>query len=80
MKKSKCPTNWLEAFFLLSKYLEEKDNGSRQVIFLDELPWLDTPRSGFITAFEGFGTHGLATEAISCSFAAVVPTLGCSTI
>ncbi len=54
MKKSKCPTNWLEAFFLLSKYLEEKDNGSRQVIFLDELPWLDTPRSGFITAFEGF--------------------------
>lgn len=54
MKKSKCPATWMEAFFLLSKYLEEKDDGSRQVIFLDELPWLDTPRSGFITAFEGF--------------------------
>lgn len=54
MRKSKCPTTWMEAFFLLSKYLEEKDDGSRQVIFLDELPWLDTPRSGFITAFEGF--------------------------
>lgn len=54
MRKSKCPATWMEAFFLLSKYLEEKDDGSRQVIFLDELPWLDTPRSGFITAFEGF--------------------------
>lgn len=54
MKKSKCPTTWMEAFFLLSKFLETKDNGGRQVIFLDELPWLDTPRSGFITAFEGF--------------------------
>lgn len=54
MKKSKCPTTWMEAFFLLSKFLEDKDNGRRQVIFLDELPWLDTPRSGFITAFEGF--------------------------
>jgi len=24
------------------------------VIFLDELPWMDTPRSGFVTALEGF--------------------------
>lgn len=54
MRKSKCPTSWMEAFFLLSQFLEAKDNGSRQVVFLDELPWLDTPRSGFITAFEGF--------------------------
>ena len=54
MKKSKCPSSWMEAFFLLSKFLQSIDNGERQVIFLDELPWLDTPRSGFITAFEGF--------------------------
>lgn len=54
MKKSKCPTTWMEAFFLLSTFLEDKNDGSRQVVFLDELPWLDTPRSGFITAFEGF--------------------------
>ena len=39
---------------MLEKFLEEKDNGTRQLIFLDELPWLDTPRSGFMTAFEGF--------------------------
>jgi len=54
MKKSKKPGNWLEAFYMLEKHLEEIDDGSRQVVFLDELPWLDTPRSGFMTAFEGF--------------------------
>ena len=54
MKKSKCPSSWMEAFFMLSQLLEAKDNGKRQVVFLDELPWMDTPRSGFITAFEGF--------------------------
>lgn len=54
MKKSKCPSTWMEAFFMLSSFLETKSKGEKQVIFLDELPWLDTPRSGFITAFEGF--------------------------
>ena len=39
---------------MLSQLLDAKDNGKRQVVFLDELPWMDTPRSGFITAFEGF--------------------------
>ena len=54
MKKSHCPSSWMEAFFLLSQFLESRDNGQRQVVFLDELPWMDTPRSGFITAIEGF--------------------------
>lgn len=54
MKKSKCPSSWLDAFFLLESHLENIDRNERQVIFLDELPWMDTPRSGFLTAFEGF--------------------------
>lgn len=54
MKKSKCPSSWLETFFMLEMYLQSIDNGSRQVVFLDELPWMDTPRSGFVTALEGF--------------------------
>lgn len=54
-KEKKCPASWMEAFFMLAKLLENKDDGkTRQVVFLDELPWMDTPRSGFITAFEGF--------------------------
>ncbi len=48
------PKDWLEAFHLLRELLIQKDDGSRQVVFIDELPWLDTPRSGFITGFEAF--------------------------
>lgn len=54
LKDESKPNNWLDAFNLLAKLLQRIDNGSRQVIFLDELPWLDTPHSGFIRAFEGF--------------------------
>lgn len=54
MEKDHCPVDWLEAFFMLEMFLQKKDDGSRQIIFLDELPWMDTPKSGFITAFEGF--------------------------
>ena len=54
MKKSRCPDNWLDAFLMLEMFLQEKDDGSRMLIFLDELPWMDTQRSGFVTAFEGF--------------------------
>lgn len=54
MQECAKPKSWLEAFFLLEKHLQKIDDGSRQLIFIDELPWLDTPRSGFIQAFEGF--------------------------
>lgn len=50
----KTPANWLEAFNDLIELLRSKDNGERLVVFLDELPWLDTARSGFITALEHF--------------------------
>ena len=48
------PKTWLEAFFLLEQFLTRIDNGTRQVVFIDELPWMDTPRSGFLTALEAF--------------------------
>jgi AAA+ ATPase superfamily predicted ATPase len=48
------PKSWMEAFFLLEQHLERIYNGSRQVVFIDELPWMDTPRSGFLTALEAF--------------------------
>lgn len=54
MKRSRCPADWLDAFLLLEQYLESRDTGERMLVFLDELPWLDTQRSGFVTAFEGF--------------------------
>ena len=54
VKADHCPQSWMEAFFMLETWLEEIDDGSRQVVFLDELPWLDTPRSHFISALESF--------------------------
>ena len=40
--KEHVPTSWQEAFFILEQLLEKKDNGERQVIFIDELPWMCT--------------------------------------
>ena len=54
MKKDECPDNWLDAFLMLEMLLESKNTSEKQVVFLDELPWMDTHKSGFITAFEGF--------------------------
>lgn len=54
MEADHCPKDWMEAFFMLSMALQKIDDGSRQLVFLDELPWMDTPRSFFVTALEGF--------------------------
>jgi hypothetical protein len=48
LKKAGCncskPKTWLDAFLLLEEWIESLPDG-RKVIFLDELPWMDTPRS-----------------------------------
>lgn len=49
-----APSNWMEAFSQLTEYLETGKKKKRQVVFIDELPWMDTPYSGFLTAFEWF--------------------------
>lgn len=48
------PSDWFGAFHLLENLLESKDDGSTQVVFIDELPWMDTPKSNFLPAFEHF--------------------------
>ena len=50
----KQPKTWMEAFYQLTQLLQKLDNGQRMVIFIDELPWMDTPRSCFLSAFESF--------------------------
>jgi hypothetical protein len=46
--------NWIEAFDALEEYLESLDNKKRKVIFIDEMPWIDSKRSNFIAALEYF--------------------------
>jgi uncharacterized protein len=45
--------NWFDAFQQLMDIIENSTN-EKKIIFLDELPWLDTPNSGFISALEHF--------------------------
>ncbi len=46
-------TNWMEAFQQLTQVLTTAKT-RKKVVFLDEMPWLDTAQSGFITALEYF--------------------------
>lgn len=53
--KGKPATNWLDAFAYLADLLKEKaKNKKRCVVFIDELPCMDTQNSGFIHAFDYF--------------------------
>jgi AAA+ ATPase superfamily predicted ATPase len=49
-----APANWTQAFDQLTAFLEPKIKKQKKVIFIDEFPWLHTPRSGFREAFEQF--------------------------
>lgn len=51
---SENPTTWLDAFFLLGKAIEQEQFSSKKVIFFDELPWLATKRSDFLTGLSWF--------------------------
>ena len=46
-------TNWTEAFYELERYLGGLSEG-KKVVFLDELPWMDAPRSRFLSELEAF--------------------------
>jgi len=48
------PTTWQEAFTALRERLDSQKGGGKKVLFFDELPWLDTHRSGFLSAFGYF--------------------------
>ena len=51
--EEKVPKDWTEAFRMLSKAIEKMKEGTK-IIFIDELPWLDTQKSKFISALEYF--------------------------
>jgi AAA+ ATPase superfamily predicted ATPase len=46
--------SWMEAFRQLIHLLEHSEKRGKKVVFIDELPWMDTPRSGFLTAIDFF--------------------------
>ena len=48
------PKSWREAFRLLMNYIDSLPKNEKQVVFFDEMPWMDTPKSKFIDSFEWF--------------------------
>ncbi|MEY4540511.1 MAG: hypothetical protein RLZZ306_2268 [Bacteroidota bacterium] len=48
------PKSWLEAFFQLRAYLNTQKQDTKKVIFLDEIPWFETQKSGFLAALDNF--------------------------
>ena len=49
-----APTNWMEAFDMLTKAIDQLPKKIPFVIFFDELPWLATAKSGFLQALDHF--------------------------
>ena len=48
------PRSWQDAFALLKTFLRNKQTKGKKVVFFDELPWLNTPWSGFLKHLENF--------------------------
>ncbi len=54
--------NWFEAFAQLRKALETVKGPERIILFFDELPWLATPRSGFLQDLDHFWNRYLSED------------------
>lgn len=55
MSKCAMPKTWSEAFSLLWNFLRTMpENDGKKVIFIDELPWMDTPKSNFVRSLDHF--------------------------
>ena len=50
----KMPRNWMESFDALKSVLEPRLKKKKVIVFIDELPCLDTPKSGLIKAVDQF--------------------------
>lgn len=54
-KETVLPEDWNMAFDYLAQYLKSfKRRKRKAVVFIDELPWADNPKSGFMQALEYF--------------------------
>ena len=56
------PNNWQEVFLLLKNYLKTLPKNKKQVIFIDELPWICNAKSGFLQLLAHLWNDYLSTE------------------
>lgn len=53
-KRSDPFKDWYDAFDALEEYLDNLPTDRKKVIFIDEMPWIDTSKSTFVEALENF--------------------------
>ena len=63
----KCPKSWFDAFEVLRNLIENDtikidSRYNKRIIFLDELPWMDTFKSDFKGAFDFFWNSFASTQ------------------
>lgn len=61
-KEHDVPKSWQEAFQQLEAFLKSRRSQKKQVIFLDELPWLASARSRFLPALDHFWNTVLSRD------------------
>ena len=61
-RKWRIAKDWFEAFANLRDYLQSIEGDGPIIVFLDELPWMDTQKSRFIKALEYFWNSWGATN------------------
>ncbi len=47
-------SNWDEAFQALEEYLSSLSSDRKRIVFIDEMPWMDSSKSIFVSALENF--------------------------
>ena len=52
--RTEAAKDWFDAFRLLKHYLKGLNGKEKKVVFIDELPWLATQKSGFLPALDHF--------------------------
>ena len=63
MGKCAMPKTWSEAFGLLWNFLNTfPENEEKKVIFIDELPWMDTVKSNFVRSLDHFWNAWASTR------------------
>ena len=60
MKRTAMPKTWNDAFRLLGYFISTLPAEGKKLIFIDELPWMDTHKSNFVRSLDHFW-NGWAT-------------------
>ena len=63
------PKDWFEALGYLQTFLASLPKEQRKLVFIDEMPWIDTQHSDFVTALEDFWNSWAALRTDICFIA-----------